>query len=236
VDFTIADFVADLRAPTPSAAAEIVAKSSSELLEQISALRRRLIHTIERRLAPLREVRHLRQRILAAVQRRYARLETALHLRARLVQSMRSRLSAYQSAITRFSDLLRLQQPMLIVNERRQRLDDLVERAAAAIGKHLAEAKHCSELLSARLKALDPTSILARGYSITYDVATQQILRRADDTEPGRLVRVVLYQGELRANVVATTGVQDCGAHGFSFPSAPQPELPLFMPDDERGT
>ncbi len=236
VDFTIADFVADVRAPTPSAAAEIVAKSSGELLEQISALRRRLVHTIDRRLAPLREVRHLRQRMVGAVQRRCTRLETALQLRARIIQSVRSRVSDYRSAITRFSDLLRLKPPMSIVNETRQRLDDLVERAAAAFSERLARAKHCAELLSARLKALDPTSILARGYSITYDAATHQILRRADDTAPGRVVRVVLHQGELRANVVATTGAQDCGGQHSSAPSAPQPELPLFTPDDVRGT
>ncbi len=158
-DWTLADYVADVRAPTPSAAAERVFPSQQELAARIAALR---------------------QGARAAMGRR---LERAAHRLEKLLSSR---------AFRRPDDML---------NQRRQRVDELARQAAAAVVRQL-------ELLRMRvdghrraLENLNPEAILARGYSICSSLSTGMILRDARAVRPGEAVRVQLHRGTLEATV-----------------------------------
>ena len=106
-DYTIADFVADHRAPTPSAAAELVSRSTEEAI---------------------RELNHLRRRFLAALSHRLEMLPRVVHLAARLRAAVIPRIQLLRSHVQRFEECHALQRPLQRVNEYRQKLDDLQPR------------------------------------------------------------------------------------------------------------
>lgn len=177
-DFTIADFVADKRAPTPSAAAELVARDSGEMLRHLEHTTRRLQAALQHRLAPLKQGRHLEQRLKQAFLPR--------------VISMRNTLRAFRKSAA-------FQRPFQKVNEERMRLDDLHGRMLRRVEERAREAARCHERISAQLRALDPRAVLSRGYSITFDARTGKPLRRAEDIQDGLALRIVLHEGEIRA-------------------------------------
>jgi exodeoxyribonuclease VII large subunit len=183
VDFTIADFVADLRAPTPSAAAEIVSAHRAELL---------------------RELGHLKSRLEAGLQRQTHFLRQAPHLRARLFAAMRPRIGLLRERLRRCGESLELARPLRRVNEMRQRIDDFHARLHAALRAHQQAALARADRLSAQLQALNPRAILSRGYSITFDGRTHAIVRQARTVKPGTPLRIVLHEGEIAATA---TGV-----------------------------
>lgn len=181
IDFTIVDFVADHRAPTPSAAAEVVARNSVDLLRDLQQTTSRLHKAMRQRYAFLREVPHLR-----------ARMEGSLFPR---VQLMKSRLRQFKASHA-------VQRPLARLNEMQQRLDDLdsrLDRSASERQKVLHQ-KH--DRLKAQLSALNPKSILSRGYSITFDAQSGQILRSPVNTSPGQELKIILGEGNLRAQVM----------------------------------
>lgn len=178
VDFTIADFVADLRAPTPSAAAEIVSAHSGEML---------------------RELGHFKSRLEAAMRRQTHFLREASHLQARLVAAMRPRIEVFRSTLRRCHKVLELARPLRRVNEMRQRLDDTLLRLSSALRSRHQAAAARRERLAAQLRALDPRAILSRGYSITFNRRTGEIIRRAAGVTAGTPLRIVLHEGEINA-------------------------------------
>jgi exodeoxyribonuclease VII large subunit len=180
VDFTISDFVADLRAPTPSAAAELVVRSSGDMLREIS---------------------HFRSRLAAALARKAEFLRDAAHLRVRLISAFRPRIGLLRSHIHRFETAFARNRPLQRVNELRQRMDDYYGRLGRALSDRLREARHRVERLSAQLGALDPRAVLSRGYSITLDSASGRVIRAARETRPGQELRILLHEGEVKANV-----------------------------------
>ncbi|MCX7018732.1 MAG: exodeoxyribonuclease VII large subunit [Candidatus Sumerlaeota bacterium] len=180
VDFTIADFAADLRVPTPSAAAEIVARDSEGLT---------------------RELAHLNSRIEAALRRRTHFLREASHLRARLQAAIRPRIARLRACVAQFASSYALRRPAQRVNECRQRLDDLVPRLGRGLETRRAAAARKLERLAAQLTALNPSAILARGYSITFDSAKQTIVRSKGETYPGQALRIRFHVGHADVHV-----------------------------------
>lgn len=246
-DFTIADFVADERAPTPSAAAEMVVPSTQELLRLLKTTQGRLQSAIDRRLAPLRRIRDLYQRLLHAIHGRVRKLEQAKHfrqlaaellrrrvmklrpaelLRERLLTLFRTMMQKRREVLGRFEMLLAKGKPLQQVNERRQELDELTSQLLGHIQNALRQRQHRLELLAGKLSALDPKAILSRGYSITFDGATNRVLKSAAATREGRTLRIVLHEGELKAQVTARLVPNE------KPPVLPiQDELPLVFDD-----
>ena len=203
-DFTIADFVADLRAPTPSAAAEMVVKAKDEL----SA---RLLHLDDRRDGALR-LRFTRVRArLAAL---------AAH---RVFEAERGRL---RTAAQRTDELLRRAQTGLVrrrerAHEHLRRLDDRVsafrfDRQLAArrerLLRHRERLAGASRLgldarhgllarAAAKLDTLSPLAVLSRGYALVFDATESRVVRRASEVATGDAVRIRLQEGALRAKV-----------------------------------
>jgi exodeoxyribonuclease VII large subunit len=181
-DVTIADFVADLRAPTPSAAAEMVVSRKDDFYSRLDRLSRRVttamqgrVHAFETRLRALELRPRLRQR-LAARERRYQ----ALRLKLETLDVRR-----------RFSVI-------------RTRLVAAEGRLSRALGRTQHSAQTRLGAAAARLDSLSPLAVLGRGYAVCWNADHTAIIRDADAVSPGARVHVTLEKGELGCTVDAS--------------------------------
>jgi exodeoxyribonuclease VII large subunit len=207
VDFTIADFVADLRAPTPSAAAEIVVSRKDEYCSYIERLSERLSAVMRSRVQQRRAAVH------ALVARRgFAAFTARLALRGRhaaeLTHALRRTMSESLARGERRLGKLRLR---LESRDLRRRLGAIAERLTASDGRMGAAIARRREAavsdlrtLSGRLDALSPLAVLGRGYSVTWNADRTAIIRRVDEVKAGDRVNVTLHQGEIACDVVDT--------------------------------
>jgi|HubBroStandDraft_4_1064222.scaffolds.fasta_scaffold00615_7 exodeoxyribonuclease VII large subunit len=227
-DFTICDFVADLRAPTPSAAAELVIHSKQELAGRLSGLRDRLRQAMNYKL--LRSHNALSRlgqhaafvRMSDTVARRQQRLDDLLHrmeqaqkrnlnglrrrhesLDTRLRhQDMRVRLSAMRHQLEVRTSNLRLLSERLLA-EKKTRVDEVTTAVGRATETILLRRRSRWELLQSSLTGLSPRAILARGYALVFDAAGN-LVKDASQLERGDAIRAQLARGELTATVNET--------------------------------
>ncbi len=183
VDFTIADFVADLRAPTPSAAAELVVREKQAVVDTLDELRERLARAAAR---PLRDLERRVDELALGLRRGMrATLERARH---------RERLAV--GALAAASPLARL-------TRGRNRLERLDARLRDEIRHRFVGSQHRLGAAVGRLDSLSPLAVLGRGYSLTR-TAAGEIVRNARQVKIGDDVRVLLDEGSLDARVSAT--------------------------------
>jgi exodeoxyribonuclease VII large subunit len=182
IDFTIGDFVADVRAATPSAAAEIIT-------EGVFASRQLVVDLTQRmaRAHPRRRMNELLQRL--------DDLQAGLLRCTR--QGTKERQVAWQNLATRLlrvrpAQLLKQRRESLVVNQRRLRESAHV---------HLRNGRNRFEATEARLRLLGPEQVLARGYSITMDAATGKVIRCAKDVSSGQQLRTRVKEGEISSRV-----------------------------------
>jgi exodeoxyribonuclease VII large subunit len=201
-DVTIADFVADLRAPTPSAAAEMAVTTRDELLERIAAFEAKATQGLRYRLAMLE--RRLRQqgieRALGVLHRRIGRGQQRvdensyrLRERLRIAIDQRERARRALDARLRRFDM----RPRLAAD--RRRLEAAHVTALTAIRAQLVRSRRRWEQLAAKLSQLSPLRILERGYAIVSNETG--ILKEADAAPAGSRIHVRLAGGELDATV-----------------------------------
>jgi exodeoxyribonuclease VII large subunit len=204
VDVTIADFVADVRAPTPSAAAEIVVAAKDEFVARIDRLAERLRATALGRLQQLQARMHRlttrpafanwparlagHGRHAAEVTHDLRRLARAdLVRRQRQYQALKSRLDAHD-----------LRRRLERIRGRLVGADGSL-RASAARAHHRADARLRD--VAGRLDTLSPLAVLARGYAVCWNQDRTAIVRQARDVQVGQGVRVTLHQGELACEI-----------------------------------
>lgn len=167
VDFTIADFVADLRAPTPSAAAELVIRSKSELVSYCATLERRLVHGVQRKLSEDAADFRLLQRSLKGPELVIARLQQRVDdLQGRCDSMMGSDLSEYESHLKLLCTRLQHNSSEALVKSGRDYLAKLMLRVSASINASLATRQKTMAAGCGRLEALSPLAVLARGYAV----------------------------------------------------------------------
>jgi len=207
-DVTIADFVADLRAPTPSAAAELIVPTRDDLLDRVSAARSQSAQVLRYRLAMLE--RRLRQqgieRALSALHRRIGRgMQRIDELDYRIRERFRAAIGARERR--RRGLEIRLQhfdiRPRLAAD--RGRWDAVQTRIAQAVLARLAARKSTQQQLAAKLSALSPLRILDRGYAIVSNESG--ILKDATAAPPSSNIHVRLAHGELDATVGQVPGL-----------------------------
>jgi exodeoxyribonuclease VII large subunit len=185
-DFTIADFVADLRAPTPSAAAELLTRDWADWRETVAVLQRRMDRHVRQALGEQR-------RRLASLAGSYAMREPRRIVRewAQRVDDLRTQLVASTArALHARRDLVRLRETQLQAH-----------RPARELARRRAHVEH----LAARLRTLGPQATLDRGYALVLDAGGQPV-REARAHLAGQTVRVALSRGALAATVVQADG------------------------------
>jgi exodeoxyribonuclease VII large subunit len=213
-DMTIADFVADLRAPTPSAAAEMVVAATDEFRGRIDRLTGRLRAAARAGLERRRNVVHVlsSRRGLAGYQARVAmRGRHAAELTHQLQEAMRE---AIETRARRYRALRqRLEQRDLArrLAAIRARLVAAEGRLSGAAGRtrHRADARF--RALAGRLENLSPLAVLGRGYAVCWNADKTAIVRNAESVAPGDAVRVTLAQGEIGCRVEKIAGGRSLG-------------------------
>ena len=202
VDFTIADFVADLRAPTPSAAAELVVRNKVELVQSLESLGRRLHYAgrtaVENRQERLSSLTHR----LVDPRRRLADVRLRLDdLCARLANSIRQSLSRKEDRLTSRADGLMLLFPGRQVAEHARRVAQLSRQMATALRTQLRLLRQRTEGCLGKLQTLSPLAVLERGYSIARVLPSKEVIRRASDLKVASRVNVKVHRGEFVARV-----------------------------------
>jgi exodeoxyribonuclease VII large subunit len=202
-DFTIIDFVADLRAPTPSAAAEMVIRSRQEIDDLSEGLRERLRRAVRYRLLMARQSLTERAqhgafaRMMDGLGRRQQKLDDLLY---RLEKNVRQILQEHERRLERAAAAVRHYDVRRILGGIRRELDSRTSALAGAYRNFLLQREGRLATLSGRLEALSPLAILDRGYALVFD-ASGNLLKDAAQVNAGDEIKARLAKGEIRATV-----------------------------------
>jgi exodeoxyribonuclease VII large subunit len=203
IDFTIADFVADLRAPTPSAAAELVVKEKETAARQLGSLAERLTHAGRRRLEQL-------SHRVAELGRRRVLTDPARPLRdsARRLDDLALRLGtglrlSYQRVRHRSltaTNSLRIHSPLAKITRCASVLEQLHGRLRESARREVERRRLRLGAMAGQLESMSPLGVLRRGYSLCLS-SSGALVRRASDVEIGGSVHVMLHEGTLNCRV-----------------------------------
>jgi len=202
IDFTISDFVADLRAATPSAAAEIITEGVFASRQFLADAAGRLPQLARQRIAGCRQQwGQLTQRLTRAHPRRRLQEQSQYldDLQAALLRCVKQGWRDQRVAWANLRARLARLRPALVLAQRRQGLRELERRLGEQTRRHLETWRQAASQLEARLRLLSPENVLQRGYSITMDAATGQILRAATEVRAGQQLKTKLHSGEIRS-------------------------------------
>jgi len=210
IDHTIADFVADLRAPTPSAAAELVTAAQHRIEERVLSLERRVLRAGEFHILRARQrlQRLSAEQVLARVQDAVGRREQRVdELRFRLSGAVDRRMRNRVNRLAALEVRLRRHDPTLRLSLANRRLANADARLKRIAGEITARRQSRLAHAGARLEALSPLAVLNRGYAIIYlesDTGKSTILRDAAVAEPNQQIRARLARGSVRATITET--------------------------------
>jgi exodeoxyribonuclease VII large subunit len=204
VDFTIADFVADRRAPTPSAAAELVTPDQAEWLQQLRALDARMLHRVKQQLsAATQEINWLQKRLLLRHPGQYLRQQAQRldELEARYRLAISSRFSNLQAKLDALSASLKQATPAHRIRRYRFQHEALVQRMRTAARQLLSNRQSRFAVACKSLDTISPLATLERGYSIVTRARDNTILHKATDIKTGEQVKAQLGKGQLLCSV-----------------------------------
>ena len=180
IDFTICDFVADLRAPTPSAAAELIVPDIIDLQRRLDSCMRALWRQL------LNRARDAQQRLD--------------HARETLQRCLAHKIDSYKRNLAHIMGVLQARNPARELMMRRNRFADLHRRLVACPGRLLENARHRFERIEGILRVLGPDATLRRGYSITMS-ERGKIVRTIAAVRPKMKIRTRLRDGEFSSEV-----------------------------------
>lgn len=197
VDFTIADFVADLRAPTPSAAAEKASPNRQDWLDSLSRIEERLYTIQLRQLRERRQrVEQLRDRLRDPRQQLQEKAQRLDDLEMRLQRGMTTLLQQEQRHLAQVELRLRSQSPTRHVRAGEDKVRYLQDHLERLIQRRLDRTSQRLEMAAQTLHVVSPLATLGRGYAIVSS-DRQQVIRTAKEVAPGDRVRTRLGQGTL---------------------------------------
>ena len=203
-DVTIADFVADVRAPTPSSAAELVSRNQTELLQQLQYRRQRLEIALDRLFAEKQQkLRHLSLRLHNQHPQAQLRIQQQLitQLSHRLQQSLRHRWQKKAENLTALSMRLYKNPLPLRLQQYEQQLAQLKVRLNSHMNLTLSLQQKQLAHLCGKLDSLSPLKVLARGYSITQNQQNLTI-RSIKDVNVGEQIKTLLPDGDIISQVI----------------------------------
>jgi exodeoxyribonuclease VII large subunit len=180
VDFTLCDFAADLRAPTPSAAAELVSRSRLELIEALTASERRLALAMSGKVNRFKAmVLAMEGKLVSPSDRLVRSRKTLSELELRMAHAVESRLPWRRQLVDEFFTQMTHATEKLVVNRKRQ-----------------------LESLSGRLEALSPLKVLGRGYTLVRDPLSGEVLKSTKQATTGREVALLFHDGKTQARIL----------------------------------
>lgn len=204
IDFTIADFVADLRAPTPSAAAELATPDQLELLARLSDNKNHLLKCMQHKLQKIKQhlewtIKHLKQqhprrKLLEQAQRLDQAEMTLLRLQNKLIADWQNKLKNRSLKLHALTPLHRIQQ---LKNRLTLQLHHLINLMNKQFQQNQSSLQHAA----ARLDGVSPLATLQRGYAIASRQSDQHIIRKASDVTVGEEIVVMLMEGRLNCTV-----------------------------------
>ena len=202
IDFTIADFVADLRAPTPSAAAELVVRDKKELARLIVSLSDRLRNRIVEVIDTEKQQSVFLQKRLPDLRLRLGDLHLrADDLKTRLVPRVLHLLRLRQEMLKGKRVRLLLRNPRLIIEDAFKRVTLSQKGLTNSIRLVFQQFRQRFETYAGALEGLSPLNVLKRGYSITHLLPSYQIVKESTVLSPGDRVNVILGKGDICCTV-----------------------------------
>jgi exodeoxyribonuclease VII large subunit len=207
VDFTIADFVADRRAPTPSAAVELVVPDKAELLARLRRLEAALARALARRRDGARQHLELVSRRLPDLRRTLVDLRFRVDEQAEVLRRRCRRAVLQQEQRLRLaSSRLVLLSPRRASGSARQRLAQMAQMLGQGFLRGQADRRRHLEYGQGHLDKLNPLAILQRGYAVALQLPEATVIRDATLVPPGAAVRVRVARGRLDCEVLEVSG------------------------------
>jgi exodeoxyribonuclease VII large subunit len=203
-DVTLTDFVADLRAATPSAAAEHATPDQQECLKRFMAIEARLQQLLSGKLANQKQrlaglSRHLQS--LHPKQKLLANAQRIDDLEGRLLRMMQAKLRTYSQVVETNAAKLRLHTPTVLINSHKQHQVYLENRLQQAMQAKLEQCKQHILNTSQTLHTLSPLATLNRGYAIASLFVSGQLIRTTGQVKVGDMISIRLAQGQLISQI-----------------------------------
>ncbi len=204
VDFTIADFVADIRAATPSAAAELITPHQNDLIENFLQFEKSLYYFIQDKLITLHQsIDWLAQKLeflhpKQALQRSSERLT---ELKNRALSAIRLELYAHSNSLNELIIRLENQSPKTRIHTSKLQLDNLHKQLYSLINQQLNKGNQQLTSLTRTLHAISPLGTLNRGYAIVSNEENDQIIHSSEQVSEGDKILIQLATGRLHGNV-----------------------------------
>ncbi len=205
IDFTIADFVADVRAPTPSAAAELITPDTEELLLSIAQLKKRFIRFPQQKLLQFQQhldwvtkrlqQQHPKRRLSEQAQELDLFELTLVRLQYKLLTDTQATLQTYSAKLAGLT-------PGHLIRDLQQQLKLCMQRMQNRILTALQQQQQCLSNAATKLDTLSPLATLKRGFSIATVVKDQAILRSATQVTAGDEISLQLMEGSITCHVV----------------------------------
>ncbi|WP_445619366.1 exodeoxyribonuclease VII large subunit [Kushneria sp. Sum13] len=200
IDTTLSDLAADVRAPTPSAAAERLVPDRRDILERLATLTQRLNSAQQRQLEQLgQRLDHAASRLRHPGERLSTQRQRLKDLEARLTRATTYRLAQSRQQLASHQARLQQASPERALRDRRERLDALEQRLLAAPERQINAQRQRLEAVMRELNAVSPLAVLGRGYAILE--SSSGVVRRAQDTQPGEVLTARLGEGRLKVEV-----------------------------------
>lgn len=199
-DFTISDMVADVRAPTPSAAAEIVVPVKEDLVLRCDEMAIALISAVRHRIDETRvSLRMLRKRLVSPRRTLPNQTERLSETRSRMQRAMQHLLSSRWHQLEMFTASLNTKNPVRSLGEYKVMVEKLEIQNRMRTMSTLNALRGRLKGLTSQLRALDPAAILERGYSVTLSRETGKVVTSARAVDIGQELEIVLARGALTA-------------------------------------
>ncbi|MEQ8289001.1 MAG: exodeoxyribonuclease VII large subunit [Gammaproteobacteria bacterium] len=204
IDFSIADFVADQRAPTPSVAAELVSPDSARLIQQLERYRDQLIRNQDSRLMQWqrhvdylsRQIPHPRQHLQQLGQRTREYLVSMSHCMERLLSANTLKMSNLRARVNE-------QNPYYKIKQQQQTLASIQKNLGRAVKQQLVTHRQTLAMLEQKLETIGPLSTLERGYAIVTDKQSGALIKQGSQIKAGDQIAIRLAKEEIESTVNA---------------------------------
>ena len=201
VDIVISDFVADTRAPTPSAAAEMLSPDQQQFISKLSLLKQRLVRQFQHRIASSKQnVSYLNARLKHPDQQLKEQSQRLDHLELRFKSAILSQIESRKNRLQHSGHRLTAQSPQQSLVRKREFIESLKLRLIQISRSQLQQQNLKLSALAAQLNTVSPLATLERGYAIAKDDQNTIILD-ASTQKPGNLIETQLHKGRLRCRV-----------------------------------